>query len=388
MVVSCLRLEVRSSWSKASASTRNGSPSEPVISRDGTAHSGRYPHAVALRRILLGTLVLIAAACAPNIPAPANLVLADPAPDAVIGALPETLQLNFSDPLLAGASSATVIDPTGQVVPAAVDVAPDDPTALVVRITQPGGAGRFTVQWTTVSASARSPADGEFSFTVEPGAPQQPRLSVLPAATDVDQPLVVSGTGFDPQAAITLTVGDNSEPMGTAQSDASGAFDQTVTVPHDVPFGQQPVWARDDSGAKAGAEVGVRWGGWPPLIIYTQAAPGPDHGQVTLTVVGINRSDYVLDGVRIHLELPPGAALVTATAGAEVQDGELIWDQGILGRTSLVPRSAVLSVGGPVVGRSSIDFRHRRAPGCIGDQCLPAFVDQTNSESGQVVPAP
>jgi methionine-rich copper-binding protein CopC len=344
---------------------------------------------VALWRVaLVIPALVVATACAPRIPAPARLVYADPAPDAVIGAVPDTLRLDFSEDLALGESSASVLDPTGQLLAATTELEPGDPRVLHVQLSHHGGTGQFTVSWQTLSAQTRTPTSGTFTFTVEPGAPAQPRITAAPAVVDVQQQLTVDGSGFHSGAPVILTVGDDEEPLGTAQADASGQFSLMVAVPSDVPFGDQPISAADDRGTKAATDVQVKWGGWPPLRVYTLAVPGPRPGQVTLTVVGRNRSDYVLDGVEVRLEVPSGAAVVSASDGAQVQDGTVTWNQGLLDRTSLIPRQAVLAVGRAVVGRAWINFRHRRASGCIGDQCLPAFVDETYSESGPVTPAP
>lgn len=341
------------------------------------------------RGMWLCAIVVIGAACAPTIPAPARLVFATPAPDAVVGTFPRVIQLHFSQDLLPGQSTANLLDEASQPLASEAYLEPGDARALTVQTTQ-GGTGRFTVYWRTLSAETRTEDTGKFSFSVEPGQPSQPRISVSPGLSEVQQPVTVSGSGFDSRASIELTIGDDDERLGTVQADATGAFSEDVTIPGDVPFGQQPVWAREDGGSIAGTGIEVRWGGWPPLRVFTQAAPGPNQHQVTFTVTGSNRSDYVLDGVRVRLAVPDGSSLISASEGAQIDGGALVWDEGVVDRTSLTPRSAIFSVSAerPVVGGAWVEFRHRRTSGCIGDQCIPAFVDETYSASGPVTPAP
>ena len=54
-------------------------------------------------------------------------------------------------------------------------------------------------------------------------------------------------------------------------------------------------------------------------------------------------------------------------------------DRGVLG-----PFRVTYRVAGAVTSRAWIEFRHRRPHGCSGDECLPAFVSETTSESTPV----
>ena len=316
---------------------------------------------------------------------------ASPAPGAIIGALPDRLELHFAQALAADFSSAEVIDERGQLVLGDTQVLKNDTRMIEVRLADTADApgGVYTVHWQSVSASSHDQTSDDFTFTVQPGAPTQPQVMVSPRQSDAQRLVNIAGSGFSPSANLTLTIGDDEQAFGDgkARTNANGAFNVTLRVPGDVPFGMQPVWVRDQAGVKAAAQLEVRWGGWPPLRVYTMAEPGPDSGEVKFTVVGRNRSDYVLEDVRVHLQIPAGTSVVSADDGAHEEGDGLVWDEGTVDRTSFTPRSAVLRADGPVVGHAQVEFRHRRPRGCVGDECLPSFVDQTNSESGSVTPA-
>jgi methionine-rich copper-binding protein CopC len=319
----------------------------------------------------------------------AHLVYAWPAPNAVIGSMPDQLELHFAVPLAADDSTAEVIDERGETIAGETHVLKHDARLLRLRLVDAANAppGRYTVHWQSVSASTRDHVSDEFSFTVRPGLATQPQVLVSPRQSDAQQPVNIVGSGFSARTALTLAIGDDEEALGKADTDANGAFNVTLKVPPDVPFGQQPIWVRDAAGVAGASELELRWGGWPPLRVYTQADPGPEGGEVKFTVVGRNRSDYVLEDVRVHLQVPDGTSVVAADEGARPEPGGLVWDQGVVDRTTFTPRSAILRADGPVVGHAQVEFRHRRARGCVSDDCLPAFVDQTSSESGIVSPA-
>ena len=144
----------------------------------------------------------------------------------------------------------------------------------------------------------------------------------------------------------------------------------------------------DAADAVGFAALQVRWGGWPPLIGYTVGQSGPASGEVTFTVSVRNRSDYVLEHVRVVLVDPRGATFVDADAGARHEAGQLVWDVGVLDRGVAGPMSAACRAAGPTHATARIAFRHRRPHDCGGDECLSPFVSETTSESAPVAPAP
>ena len=210
-----------------------------------------------------------------------------------------------------------------------------------------------------------------------------PSVQTSTDTTDVQQPFIVTGTGFAPSQTLALTVADNNEHLdtwGTAETDASGAFTAAVRIPADVPFGMQPITASDPKGDNAQGQVMVKWGGWPPLQLAVKAASGPSAGQVTFTVSGYNLSDFVLQTVRVRLPIPTGATFVSAGRGGSVFNGsEVAWDDsGPLPRGPLLPRTATFQVDGPVATHAWAYFYHvgsglanDYAPGFQSDSVTP-----------------
>ncbi len=330
--------------------------------------------------------MLVASGCAPTLPGRVALVTSVPVADGVLDTPPSRLELRFSDAVLPGQSSAEVLDERGGRLSGDATVDPADAAVLVTAVQPALGPGRYAVRWHAVSARERQPLDGAYDFTIAAGAPSYPRLQLDRGQADAREAVDVAGTGFAPSAPVALTVADDDEPLATVSTDGSGAFDTQVQVPDDVPFGQQPISARDATGGKASTALDVRWGGWPPLRVFTTGTPGPGRGEVTFTVSGRNRSDYVLEGIRVFLLVPPGATPVSASPGSWMDGDDVVWDAGSVDRTAIAPRTVTLRVTGPVQTRARVEFRHRRPRGCVGDACLPSFVDETVSQSSVVDP--
>jgi hypothetical protein len=78
--------------------------------------------------------------------------------------------------------------------------------------------------------------------------------------------------------------------------------------------------------------------------------------------------------------------VVSASPGATQTDGRLIWSLPPVDRTTIEPRLATFAVDGPAQTQARVEFAHRRPRGCIGDPCLPAFVDSTRSMSSVISP--
>lgn len=339
------------------------------------------------RRLLVsGVLLMVSSACAPSLPSHVHLVSSSPAADGVFGTSPTRLEIRFAEAVAPGQSSAEVLDEAGASVSGTSAVDAADPRALVADI-EPGLApGRYTVRWRGAVAGEQQALDGGFTFAVEAGAPPHPRLLLSRDQADANEEITVAGTGFTPLAPIALGIADDDEAWATASGDAHGAFSVRVTIPNDVPFGQQPVFARDATGARASTDLDVRWGGWPPLRVFTSGQPGPQPNQVTFTVTGRNRSDYVLEGIRVFLQIPPGATPLSASAGGRREGDDLVWDSASVDRTFIEPRTMTVRVQGPVQSRARLEFRHRRPRGCVGSACLPSFVDETVSQSSVIRP--
>ena len=328
-------------------------------------------------------LVSMVSGCAASFPARPQLVASSPAPDATIGLPPTRLELHFSEPVLPS-SSVDVRDPQGAVVSTAADSV--DPQAVVATLPPRLGDGVYSVDWHAVAASGHQALDGGYAYTVASGAPTHPRLTVSRGLADVGDPVLISGTDFTPNAAIAVTIADDDQPLTTVNADAEGNFSVPVQMPNDVPYGDQPIEAKDSAGARAVADLEVRWGGWPPLRVFTNGEPGPAPGQVTFTVSGRNRSDYTLENLRVLLDIPSGAQVVSASPGARQANGQLIWSLPPVDRATIQPSLATFAVSGPTQTQARLEFAHRRPRGCIGDPCLPAFVDSTVSVSSVISP--
>lgn len=98
----------------------------------------------------------------------AELVRADPAPDAVVSTPPATVRLSFSEPIDAPPDALTVVGPDGRRVDRGdARVAPDDATALQASL-EASAPGSYTVRWRVISADSH-PVSGAYRFSV--GAP-------------------------------------------------------------------------------------------------------------------------------------------------------------------------------------------------------------------------
>jgi hypothetical protein len=157
-------------------------------------------------------------------------------------------------------------------------------------------------------------------------------------------------------------------------------------VPANVPYGLQRVSSFDGPQRTAVSSVQVQWGGWPPLIGTDVGVPGPDAGEVTFTVNVLNRSDYVLERVRVVLQDPDGAQVIRADAGAQEQNGSLVWEIPVLDRGAAGPLHVTYRTDHAVVSHAWLEFRHRREHGCERADCLPVFISSSVADSVPVAP--
>jgi hypothetical protein len=187
---------------------------------------------------------------------------------------------------------------------------------------------------------------------------------------------------------VTLTIGDDAQALNTVETDAHGSFGVDVRIPPGVPFGVQPISATDGGGGVAETAVQVRWGGWPPLVAFTVGQPGPAPGEATFSVSVRNRSDFLLERVRVALDDPgPGTtSFVAAEPNADRQPGAVAWEIPVLDRGVAGPFRATYRTTATVASHARIEFRHRRPRGCPADECPPAFVSETTSDSTPVSP--
>jgi methionine-rich copper-binding protein CopC len=335
--------------------------------------------------IAAGLAGLVAAACAPSLAAPPHLVAAWPAAGATLPVAPATLELTFNRALHAELTWATVgrdRDGLPTYVESAVEAA--NPRRLRVVVKAPL-AGEYRLHWHAVSARTAAALDGEQVFAMLDEAAVPPQVEVSPSTAETGDKLKVVGSRFGQRCSVRLAIGDDEQALTTVETDATGSFVAEAPVPQ-VAFGQQPVSATDYCGAAATTGVQVRWGAWPPLVASDVGQPGPGAGEVTFSVNLRNRSDYLLERVRVVLDDPPGASLVAADAGTTRQDRSVFWEIAMVDRGRVGPFRVTYRVTDPVVSHARIEFRHRRPYGC-GDDCPPAFVTETTSESTLVFPA-
>jgi len=332
-------------------------------------------------------LGLLAAACAPVLSAPPHLVASWPPAGVTLPVELTTFDLTFNHALSPETSWAAVWrDEDGSPMPADSVVAPSNPNRLSVLMREPV-AGEYRLHWHAVAARTAAAVDGEQTFSLQDESTAPPRVDLSRVAAETGEKVEVSGKGFGQRCAVRLTIGDDEQALSTVETDAKGSFAVEARVPENVPFGEQPVNATDMCGAAATAALQVRWGGWPPLVAFDVGQSGPAPGEVTFWVTLRNRSDYVLEHVRVVLPDPQGATFVSADPAPTRQDQTISWviptiDRGVRG-----PLRVTYRVTGAVSSHAWIEFRHRRPHGCSGDDCLPAFVSETTSESTPVAAA-
>jgi hypothetical protein len=107
---------------------------------------------------------------------------------------------------------------------------------------------------------------------------------------------------------------------------------------------------------------------------------------VTFSIGLRNRSDYGLERVRVILSDPSDAAIVATDPAGQHVGHETVWDLGMLDRGIGPSLTATFRASGPVATRTRVEFRHRRPRGCVGDECLTAFISETTSDSNSVAP--
>jgi methionine-rich copper-binding protein CopC len=341
--------------------------------------------------LILGAL-LGSVGCAPVQLIRPYLVAAWPAPGAKVSGPPDTLELTFNRALEPANVWASVTRTSDEHTPATqLEVQPGPENAeldnlLVVRLEEKIYPDTYSVHWRAMSGGSQSVIDGEYTFEVLPEGGASAHLSVSPPDAQPNDVVQVTGRGFGKNQDVHLTIGDDAASLNTVHSDQSGRFTADSRIPTGVVSGLQPIEAVDAGGARAQAALQVRWGGWPPLVAWTELRPGPDSNDVSMTISLRNRSDYYLEAVRVVVADPPGASVVTADAGATHANDALSWDLGSVDRGTAGPLHATYRADRPITAHARVEFRHRRPHNCTGDDCLSAFVSETNSESTTVAP--
>jgi methionine-rich copper-binding protein CopC len=332
----------------------------------------------------VGALMLLAAGCAPSLRVAPRLIASWPMPGASMDVSRQVLDLTFNRELDASATWVVVSGDDGAPLPSDAALDPNDARHLKIRLLDPV-AGNFDLHWHAVAADSQLAGDGDESFVLHGDVPAPPRIDVSPSTVDDDERLELVGKGFAPSSALQLTVADDRMQLASTKTDEHGKFNVEARVPGNVPYGTQPIWAVDGEGRTAVGTVTLRHGGWPPVVASDVGQPGPLAGEVTFTVAVRNLSDYVLEHVSVAIADPPGASLVQADSGAQVQDGSVSWLVSTLDRDTVGPFRATYRVDHPVTSHARIDFRHRPQRGCT-DECVPAFISSSVADSTPVAP--
>jgi methionine-rich copper-binding protein CopC len=337
--------------------------------------------------MVAAVLAIVVAGCAPVLTVAPHLVASWPMPGATLPASRQIVELTFNRPLAAEASWAAVVNGDGSHAPMALVPDAADPRRLRVRL-EDLDAGSFDLRWHAQAADSKLASDGDLPLALESGAPAPPRIDVSPASAETGDRLELVGKGFAHDATLGLSIGDDDQPLTIAHSDGSGRFNLEARVPQTIPYGLQRVSAFDGNRRVAAASVQVQWGGWPPLVGSNVGQPGPGPGEVTFTLQVRNRSDYVLEHVRMVLRDPAGSELVAADPGGERDGSTLVWTIPVMDRGAAPSLHFTYRTDHPIVSHAWFEFRHRSARGCERGDCLPAFVSNSVADSDRVAPRP
>ena len=177
---------------------------------------------LARRALLAGAPIALAAGLLVGLVGPASahdeLLLTQPAADAVLDAAPQTLDLQFSSDVLEISPTVVLLGPAGDV---------DLPTPTVdgaqVSVVVPAGLvpGDYSVVWRVVSADGH-PVQGTFAFSLTAPA-------VTPTPTPTPDAATTSPSAPSPEATGTPTaVPSTSAPAQTGSG--SGALPRTLAV--------------------------------------------------------------------------------------------------------------------------------------------------------------
>jgi hypothetical protein len=291
----------------------------------------------------------------------------------------------FNRSLAVDTSWAEVIADDGSRLPSTTALDRNDPRRLSVRLAEPS-QGSYDLRWHVMAADSHLASDGDQRFSLEDNAPTPPRLDVSPASAETGERLELVGKAFPRDDTLILAIGDDDQPLTTAQTDDSGHFNLEARVPASVPYGLQRVSVFDGSRRAATTSVQVQWGGWPPLVGSNVGQPGPMPGEVTFTLQVRNRSDYVLEHVRLVLRDPERSAVVSADPGAQREGSTLVWEIPVMDRGPAQPLHVTYSADHPMVSHAWFEFRHRRERSCVRGDCLPAFISNSVADSEPVSP--
>jgi len=323
--------------------------------------------------------------CAPSLAVAPRLVAGWPMDGAHLGVARHFFDLTFNRPL-DSQSTASVVSADGATMQTDVSLDPRDPNRLKVHLLEPT-QGEFELQWHAAAADSHMASEGAKGFVLQRDVPAPARIDVAPATANANDRMELVGKGFGSNALVQLTIGDDDQPLASTQTDAAGKFNLEAHVPAGEPYGVQRISAFEGNHRAATGSVQVHWGGWPPLVGSSVGQPGPAAGEVTFTLSLFNRSDYVLEHVRVVMKDPDDSSVVEADPGAQREDGATVWEIPMLDRGAYGPLRVTYTSAHAVVSHTWFEFRHRRERGCEGSECQPAFISSSVADSIPVPPA-
>ncbi|GAC1320614.1 MAG: hypothetical protein NVSMB2_16670 [Chloroflexota bacterium] len=351
----------------------------------------------AMRRARSGLLALFVAAVtavslsagpATIAHASARYVSSTPEAGGFLTSAPAAVRITFDEDVTMPGSNISVVAVGGAEVnggPVAVDAS--NHKTLVVPLKSGLANGLYTVNWVSLASKDGSRQQDAFNFGLRAGA-APPVVHLDRETVEMGQMLGITGSGYKPNGSIVVSAGDDDEFVDAGKADATGLFRGDVALPADLPLGIQTVTVADGDGAKATADLQVKWGGWPPLKLTVAADTNKD--DVIFTVNVFNRSDYHLRVDAARLRLPEGTEYKTADNGGRLNSaGEATWDaidlppHGAAGPLTLLVDTTALKDGSDVTGWVWAQFSHPQEHSDDG-MVLPAFVSSAVSKTATV----
>ncbi len=320
--------------------------------------------------------------------ASARYVSSTPESGGFLTSAPPSVRITFDEEVATPGSTVSVVAVGGaEVNDGAVTVDATDRRTLVAPLKSGLANGLYTVKWVSLSNKDGTRQQDSFNFGLRAGA-APPVLQLDRQTVEMGQLLEIIGSGYKPNGSIVVSAGDDDEFVDAGTADASGVFHGSVGLPGDLSLGMQTISVADGDGAKATADVQVKWGGWPPVKVTLRADTGKD--DVTFTVNLWNRSDYHLVVDAARLRLPAGTSYKTADGNGRLDSaGEATWDtidlapHGSAGPFTLVVDTRSLEDGSPVTGWSWVQFSHAEQQAKDGT-LLPPFVSSAISKPATV----
>ncbi|GED11348.1 choice-of-anchor G family protein [Cellulosimicrobium cellulans] len=208
-------------------------------------------------------------------------------------------------------------DESGAVIATVEDVPTDGEGGFTSPITVP--AGTTPGDYTVVGIDDTTSTEAETPLTVE-AAPITPAVTVDPTTVPAGTPTNVTGTGYTPNATVTVEVRDTEGTVAATltdvPTDGEGGFTTPITVPADTTPGDYLVVGIDDTTTtEAETPFTVEAATIEPTITVdpTTAVPGDE--------VTVDGTGYTPDST-VTVEIRDGSGTVIETVEDVPTDGE------------------------------------------------------------------